>query len=145
MNSLDSYYLEVAAHYAKASEDPSTKTGCVLAGAHGLIAGGCNAFPQGVEATHERLHDRSLKYPMVVHAEMNAMIAASFRAAGATAYLHPWPPCADCAGVMIQCGIERVVAPEPTAEQISRWSASFDIMQTMFNEAGVVLDLVPAT
>ena len=139
----DRELIALASGYAAASRDPSTKTGCVVLDADSRpIAVGINAFPMGVEVTDERLNDRPTKLAFTVHAEMNALIAAKGDLTGCTVYLHPWPPCAPCAAAMIQAGVERVVAPEPTPEQNERWGESFTHMKTMFNEAGVQLDLI---
>ena len=138
----DREWLDWAKMYAEHSRDPSTKTGCVVAHDGKLIAAGVNSFPMGVEATEERLSDRPTRLAFTVHAEMNALIAAGGNLMGCTVYLHPWPPCANCAAAMIQAEVERVVAPEPTPEQNERWGESFAHMKTMFNEAGVTLDLI---
>ena len=141
---LDVALLGMAERVSKASLDPSTKAGCVLAAAGGYVLGkGYNSFPRGVHITSERLKDRALKYPMTVHAEINALLDARLALADGvefTAYLHPMPPCAPCAGALIQAGCVRIVARHPDEDQIARWGVSFAIMETMLIEAGVRLD-----
>lgn len=140
MNKWDTRYLDLAMHVAGWSKDPSTKTGCVIVRPDRTVAAmGYNGFPRGVEDRAERLNDRPTKYGMVVHAEANAILSAHHSVAGCTAYVWPWPPCSNCAALVIQAGIVRVVAPHPTAAQRERWGDSFALMQTMFTEAGVVL------
>lgn len=143
MTDWDSRFISLAAHVAGWSKDPSTQTGCVIVRPDRSVASvGYNGFPRGVEDIPKRLSDRTTKYAMVVHAETNAVLSAYERLDGCTVYVHPWPPCSSCAGILIQAGIKRVVAPSPTAEQLERWGDSFAIAATMFDEALVTLDLV---
>lgn len=138
-------YLSLARHVAEWSKDPSTKTGCALIRPDGTVASvGYNGFPRGVNDAYARLQDRSVKYPMTVHAETNAILSAHASVAGCTAYVWPWPPCASCAGNVIQAGIRDIWTVEATPEQVERWGDSFEIMRTMLHEAGVRLNEIPA-
>lgn len=133
-------WLKLAEISSRDSKDPSTKTGAVIVGMDNhLIAFGRNRFPRGVEATEDRLHDRALKYRMTVHAELDAMLKTRQSLHGSTIYIWPFMCCAPCAGVLIQAGIKRVVAP---VNDNPRWQEDFDIAKTMFKEAGVQLDLL---
>lgn len=139
----DRKFLGLAAHVAGWSKDPSTKTGAVVVGRDKTeVALGYNGFPPGIADTPERLNDRPLKYKLVVHAERNALDNARFDVRGGTVYVSPWPPCAECAKSIITRGIKRVVAVEPTPEQVERWGDSFKLMKLLFDEAGVELVLV---
>lgn len=139
----DTRFLELAEHVATWSKDPSTKVGCVIARPDCTIASvGYNGFPRYVLDTESRLVDRQAKLAMVVHAETNAVVSAYQRLDGCTAYVHPFPPCSTCAGVLIQAGIVRVVAPAPTDAQLERWGESFGYAQIMLDEAAVKLDLL---
>ncbi len=131
-------FMAVAETIATFSKDPSTKVGCVILDAHqNLLASGWNGFPRGVSDTEERLCNRELKYPLTVHAEANA-IAASARTGrkldGATLVVSSLFPCADCAGLIAQAGIKRVVAPKSNNE---RWVESNKLARLLFDEAGV--------
>ena len=140
MNKWDERFLALAEHIAKWSKDPSTKTGAVLVDAHRRILGiGYNGFARGVEDAPERLNDRPVKYKLTVHAEANAILNASGNTRGGLMYLWPWPPCAPCAGLVIQAGIVQIMAPKPTKEQRERWGADFELMDHMFQEANVRL------
>lgn len=143
MNSWDNFFIGMAEYVATASKDPSTQTGCVIARLDRTVASvGYNGFPRGVIDSERRLADRKIKYAMVVHAEANAVLSAYARLDGCTAYVHPWPPCSSCAGVLIQAGIARVVAPTPTTEQLERWGESFGFARLMLDEARVKLELL---
>jgi dCMP deaminase len=135
----DKRYLELAQHISQWSKDPSTKTGAVIVSSDNFIVGiGYNGFPRGVEDSEPRLNDRDLKYKLVVHCERNAIISAQRDLHGCTLYTWPFMSCAPCAGMVIQSGIYRCVAP---LNDNPRWQADFELTKQMFKEADVVLDL----
>jgi dCMP deaminase len=141
----DKRFLALAEHVAQWSKDPSTKVGAVLVDDKKLVKGiGYNGFARGVHDTEERLNDRPTKYAMVVHAEVNAILAAGDKARGCSLYV--WPSfsipciCQDCCKTAIQAGVKEVVGLTPTkedAERAKRWQASIDISKIMCDEAGV--------
>ena len=136
----DKRMLDLAAHVATWSKDPSTQTGAVIVRPDRTVASmGYNGLPRQVKDHADRLNDRTTKYAMTVHAEPNAIIAAKEPLTGYTIYVHPWPPCGPCAASIIQAGIRRVVTVEPTAEQYERWGDSMDLAFAMFGEANVVV------
>ena len=104
-----------------------------------MVSLGFNGFPAGVEDTRERLDDRGTKYEMVVHAEQNALMFAGDRAEGCTLYVHPLPPCARCAVMIIQAGIKRVVCDQPDFDH-QRWGEVAKIADTLFREAGLAVN-----
>lgn len=133
----DRRFLDLAAHVAAWSKDPSTKVGCVLVDTQRIVVGmGYNGFPRGVGDHAERLHDRPVKYAMVQHAEANAVLNASVKPHGATAYV-THPCCANCAGLLIQAGVSRIVTTRPSAGLAERFRESFAIARSMLDEAGV--------
>lgn len=142
----DSRFLELAKHVAGWSKDPSTKVGAVIVDHKRRVIGcGYNGFPRGVEDSDERLNDRALKYQMVAHAECNALLNCASPTDGATLYvsadLSIPNVCSECAKLVIQAGITRVVGPVPR-EFNPRWAESTKISATMFREAGVAIDAV---
>ncbi len=141
----DRKYLELAKHIANNwSKDPSTKVGAVLVNydAHQEFIG-YNGFPRNVKDLVDRYFDRELKYKMVVHAEVNAILKAGTLAKGSTLYVYPsftFPPiCNECAKVAIQSGIAEIVGyePDPNDLRVKRWADSILISKTMFEEAGI--------
>lgn len=142
MDHWDSRFLALAEHIGSWSKDPSTQVGCVIVRPDRTIASvGYNGLPRHVHDSPTRLNDRVTKYAMVVHAEPNAILAAREHLNGFTAYTYPFPPCSNCAAILIQAGIRRVVAPDATAELRARWGASLDLAEEMLSEAAVTLDL----
>jgi dCMP deaminase len=141
----DRKYLELAKYIANAwSKDPSTKVGAVLVNyEHKREFLGYNGFPYGVDDSEERYNDRELKYKLVVHAEVNAILKAGMLAKGSTLYVYPsfsLPPiCDSCAKLAIQSGVKEVVGylADPNDPRVKRWAESIALSAMMFNEAGI--------
>ena len=141
LDKWDHRFLALAEHISNWSKDPSTQVGAVITHTRSkrVVSMGFNGFPAGVEDTRERLDDRETKYEMVVHAEQNALMFAGDRAEGCTLYVHPLPPCARCAVMIIQAGIKRVVCDQPDFDH-ERWGEPAKIADTMFREAGLTVE-----
>lgn len=145
MANWDTRFLELARHIAGWSKDPSTKVGCVVVGPDREIRStGFNGFPRGIEDNPDRLDNRDLKYPLVCHAEENAIMHAArigVALKGCIAYV-TWPPCTRCARSLIQAGIREIVYP---AELVipERWVEDFRISSEMLAEAGLLVRGVP--
>jgi dCMP deaminase len=137
----DSRFLELAKHISEWSKDPSTKVGCVVVGEDREIRStGFNGFPRGIEDDSDRLEDREKKYPLICHAEENAIMHAArigISLKGNTAYIS-WPPCSRCARSLIQAGVNEVVFPTGV-DVPERWRPDFDIAIAMMNEAGIAV------
>ncbi len=135
----DRRFLDLASHISGWSKDPSTKVGCVVVGEDREIRStGFNGFPRGIEDSMERLDDRELKYPLICHAEENAIMHAArigVSLKNSTAYV-TWPPCSRCARSLIQAGVKEVVYPD-AGEIPERWKEDFNISNAMMKEAGV--------
>ena len=141
LDKWDHRFLALAEHISNWSKDPSTQVGAVITHTRSkrVVSMGFNGFPAGVEDTRERLDDRETKYEMVVHAEQNALMFAGDRAEGCTLYVHPLPPCARCAVMIIQAGIKRVVCDQPDFDD-ERWGEAARIADAMLREAGLGVD-----
>ena len=145
----DRHFLRLAYEHARMSKDPSTKVGAVIVGPdRELVSAGFNGFPRGVADTPERLGDRETKLELIVHAELNAVLAAArigTAVKGCTMYVAAtdasgtvWggPPCLRCTVEVIQSGIAEVVSwPMKTAP--SRWHDSLAKARAILLEAGV--------
>lgn len=140
----DKRFLSLAKHIAGWSKDPSTKTGAVIVGVdNDIISVGYNGFAKGVEDSAERYNNRDFKIACVVHCEENAMLFADRnRLRGATLYTWPFMSCAKCAGLVIQSGIKRCVAPPVPADKAARWAANMALAAKEFAEAGVRVDII---
>tara|TARA_B100000035_G_C20760522_1_gene448085 strand:+ start:121 stop:567 length:447 start_codon:yes stop_codon:yes gene_type:complete len=137
----DLRFIGLAQHISKWSKDPSTKVGCVVVGEDREIRStGFNGFPRGINDDEDRLMDREKKYPLICHAEENAIMHAArigVSLKDSTAYV-TWPPCSRCARSLIQAGIKEIVYPE-TGKIPERWIEDFTISDNMLNEAGVAV------
>ena len=135
----DRRFLGLARHISEWSKDPSTQVGCVVVGPDREIRStGFNGLPRGIEDSVERLGSRALKYPLICHAEENAIMHAArigLALKGCTAYV-TWPPCTRCARSLIQAGVQEVVYPSEV-DIPERWVEDFTISKDMFGEAGV--------
>lgn len=137
----DLRFLDLAKHISTWSKDPSTQLGAVIVDKNKrVISMGYNGFPRGVKDTPERLNNREVKYSMVVHGEMNAIIFATQPLEGSTLYIWPFLSCSVCTAVIINAGVKRVVAP---LNNNPRWIESFKLSQTLYFEAGVQVILLP--
>jgi len=136
----DRRFIDLALHISNWSKDPSTKVGCVVVGADREIRStGFNGFPRGIEDSMERLEDREMKYPLICHAEENAIMHAArigISLKDCVAYV-TWPPCTRCARSLIQAGVVEVVFPKDI-EIPERWVEDFDRSLSMMKEAGVL-------
>jgi dCMP deaminase len=106
---LDRRYLEMAHVWAQNSYCKRRKVGALLVKEKMIISDGYNGTPSGFENVCE--NEDGLTKPYVLHAEANAItkVAKSHNSSeGATLYVTS-SPCVECAKLIIQAGIKRVV------------------------------------
>jgi dCMP deaminase len=112
-NSLDVVYLKMADDLSTLSHAKRRKVGCLIVKDTQIIAEGYNGTPRGFDNDCEYVDhlDEMYTKPEVLHAESNAItkLACSTNSSkGATMYV-TCSPCFDCAKLIIQAGIDRVV------------------------------------
>jgi|TARA_B100000900_G_C20572852_1_gene714032 dCMP deaminase len=124
-NSLDKTYIEMAKCWAQLSHANRKKVGCLIVKNGAIISDGYNGTPSGFDnvceqhnfilsSDGETVREETVTKPEVLHAESNAIskLAKSTQSSdGATLYA-TCSPCLDCAKLIIQCGIDRVVYSE---------------------------------
>ena len=141
MTDWDERFLKLAKHISKWSKDPSTQVGCVVVGPdRELRSTGFNGLPRGIEDNEQRLNNREIKYPLICHAEENAIMHAArigMSLKDCTAYV-TWPPCTRCARSLIQAGISTIVYPKDI-EIPDRWMEDFNLSLNMLKEANISL------
>lgn len=106
---LDKRYLRMTAIWAENSYCQRRKVGALLVKDQMIISDGYNGTPAGFENVCE--DEQGLTKPYVLHAEANAItkVARSNNSSeGATLYVSA-SPCMECAKLIIQSGIKRVV------------------------------------
>jgi deoxycytidylate deaminase len=107
----------------------------VIADGKRVVSIGYNGPP-----AHTRDDDlsREERHMRVVHAEVNAVLAAQGRTRGCTLY-STHPPCSHCMALIIQAGITRVVALSTPLSD--RWAESVGEAARMAAEAGILYRL----
>lgn len=134
---LKSWAMEMAEHVSKLSKDPSTRVGAVIFDEkRRLVSAGYNGFARGVVDSQVRLHDRDTKYKLTIHAEKNAIMFATAPLEGCT-LVCTHPCCSQCAALVIQSGITRVMWPRPTKDFVARWRDDMELAREQFREASV--------
>lgn len=109
MERFDERYLEMATIWAKNSYCKRRQVGALIVKDRMIISDGYNGTPAGFENVCEE--ESGITKPYVLHAEANAItkVAKSGNSsAGATLYVTA-SPCMECAKLIIQSGITRVV------------------------------------
>lgn len=109
---LDSRYLRMAKIWAENSYCRRRRVGAIIVKDSMIISDGFNGTPSGFENVCEDENGSTKAY--VLHAEANAItkVARSNNSSdGATLYVTA-SPCIECAKLIIQSGIKRVVFDE---------------------------------
>ncbi|MBR0036489.1 MAG: dCMP deaminase family protein [Bacteroidales bacterium] len=109
---LDERYLRMARIWAENSYCKRRQVGALLVKNQMIISDGYNGTPTGFENICET--PENVSKPYVLHAEANAIskVAKSSNSSdGATLYVTA-SPCIECAKLIIQSGIKRVVYAE---------------------------------
>lgn len=109
---LDLRYLRMAAIWAESSYCQRRKVGALVVKEKMIISDGYNGTPSGFENACEDAH--GVTHPYVLHAEANAitkLARSGNNSDQATLYVTA-SPCIECAKLIIQAGIRRVVYAE---------------------------------
>lgn len=109
---LDARYLRMARIWAENSYCIRRQVGALVVKDQMIISDGYNGTPSGFENKCE--DDTNVTYPYVLHAEANAitkLARSSNNSDGSTLYVTA-SPCIECAKLIIQAGIKRVVYGE---------------------------------
>lgn len=118
MKNLDSLYLDIAERVGQQSYAVRAKVGAVLVRDTNILAFGYNGTPSGMDNCCE---EDNVTKPSVVHAESNCLmkIARSTQSCeGATLYV-TLSPCFECAKLIVQAGIKKVVYRDKYRDQTS--------------------------
>ena len=111
-NKLDSRYLRMARIWAENSYCVRRQVGALVVKDKMIISDGYNGTPTGFENVCE--DENNVSKPYVLHAEANAitkLARSSNSSDGATLYVTA-SPCIECAKLIIQSGIKRVIYTE---------------------------------
>ena len=134
----DERFLALADSIATWSKDPSRGVGAVIVSPlRQVIATGYNGLPRGFADHDERLQ-RPVKYDLIVHAEMNAIVQCARNGVspiGATLY-SSFSPCIHCSLSVVQAGIQRVVTWSAEKGD-EHWNDSIEKSLILFEETNV--------
>lgn len=131
---LDRRYLRMAKIWSENSYCRRRKVGALLVKDKMIISDGFNGTPSGFPNVCE--DESNVTFPYVLHAEANAItkVARSNNSSdGSTLYVTA-SPCIECAKLIIQAGIRRVVFSE-----LYRITDGIDLL----SEAGVEVNHIP--
>ena len=109
---FDLRYLQMARIWAQNSYCQRRQVGALVVKDGMIISDGYNGTPSGFENVCE--DENNVTKPYVLHAEANAitkLARSSNNSDGSTIYITA-SPCIDCAKLIIQAGIKRVVYGE---------------------------------
>lgn len=112
---LDAAYMDIALRWAKMSVAKRKQVGCIIVKDNQIISDGYNGTPTGFDnnCEFESRYGYETKRE-VLHAESNAitkLAKSPHSSLGATMYI-TLSPCFDCAKLIIQSGVVRVVYGE---------------------------------
>lgn len=139
--SWTTFFMMSAALAAQRSKDPVTQVGAVIVNdKNRIISTGYNGLCNGMSDDAGRwgkenadpMHNKSM---FVCHAEMNAITHSTAPCHGCTIFV-THHPCNECAKLIIQSGIKRVVFAK-------HWKKGYDTTlcaQVLFDETGVLLE-----
>ena len=119
---LDRTYLEMAKVWAQLSKAERKKVGCLIVKDGQIISDGYNGTPKGYDNECEIINEKYLPQAEnklqtkreVLHAESNALmkLAKSTNSSKDSTIYLTMSPCFDCAKLIIQAEVKRVVCGE---------------------------------
>ena len=117
---LDTTYLKMADEWGQLSKAKRRKVGCLIVKDGQIISDGYNGTPAGYDNNCE--YETRFGYetkPEVLHAESNALmkLAKSTNSSKDSTIYLTMSPCFDCAKLIIQAGVIRVVYSEKYRNQ----------------------------
>ena len=129
-------YLRMALIWSENSYCRRRKVGALLVKDNMIISDGYNGTPSGFENCCEDSEGRT--FPFVLHAEANAItkIARSNNSSNDSTLYVTSSPCLECAKLIIQAGIKRVVFSEHY-----RISEGIELLE----KAGITTEYLPLT
>lgn len=139
----DRRFIKIAQEVAGWSKDPGSHVGAVLVADRRIISTGYNGLPAGM-VDDDRVLDREFKLRHTIHAEVNAVLNASrhgMSTLGTTLYVVGLPVCPDCAKVVVQAGVRRIVMAYPDRPE-SEWMKAHSHSSKLFSEVGVEVERI---
>lgn len=140
---VDKYarFMPIAQAVALLSKDKSTKVGSLILGPdYEIRSTGWNGAPRGCNADEDtRFQEREEKLWWVSHSEANAIAQAArvgTPLSGCTVVVTR-PPCMDCAKLIVQAGILRVINLKGDQAFEDRWLHDMKRTRALFKECRI--------
>jgi len=130
---VDERYLRMAKIWSENSYCKRRQVGALIVKDQMIISDGYNGTPSGFENICE--DENNVTKPYVLHAEANAITkvaASNNNSKGATIYITS-SPCIECAKLIIQAGIKRVVFSD-----MYRMEEGVNLLK----RAGIIIDFI---
>ena len=136
MDKWDKAHMKTASVYAKLSSAKRLQVGCVIVKDNRIISIGYNGMPSGWTNECENTDEYGMMpitKPEVLHAETNAIakVAKSSESAEGSTLYTTCAPCLECAKLIYQSGISRVVYGHGYRENTGL---------TFLNQCGIIVE-----
>lgn len=112
--SWDDHFLEMAKLVSSRSRDKSQVGAVIIGDEQIVLSTGYNGLPRKVIDLEIRISQGKEKLKWTVHADANAICNAARTGTSllnSTLYVNKFP-CCDCAGLIVQAGIKRIVSKD---------------------------------
>ena len=132
------YFMGLAVLVSLRSPDKNTRVGSLIIDINNrIIATGYNSTPKGIDPklinwARDNTDPLKNKYPFVLHSEVSAILSAKGDLKGTTLYT-TLMPCCECAKIITQSEIKKVIYLEDKYPNISSTTAA----KMIFKLAGV--------
>jgi len=136
VNKWNLRYFALALEVATWSKDPNKQVGavCVSPDKRSIVVG-YNGFPTGIVDSPNLLENKELKNRLMVHAEANCIVNGDTSLRGWSMHVTK-APCTDCAKLIINARIARVVCPHPGGS----WKTDQALALSLFKQAGIEVE-----
>lgn len=132
--SWNKYFMELAKLSAQRSKDPKTQVGaCIVDSENHIVSIGYNGLPTGMldydpldDEKRSKYWDDEKKHFYVVHAEANAILNTNRDLRGCDIYVTMFP-CCECAKLIAQKGIKKVIYLDPKFKKKETGQAALEI------------------
>lgn len=138
MDKWDLRFIKIAKEISTWSKDINRKVGAVIVKDRRILSTGYNGLPSGFPDGESVLnaYDKNL---YTIHAEANAIANTKVPLDGATIYVAGLHPCSQCAALIAQAGIKRVVYDTEPSKN-STWYSSIKAAKVIFDQLGIVYE-----
>jgi dCMP deaminase len=133
----DEYFMNLAYAVAEKSSDPSTKVGCVIVDRDNkVVSVGYNEFPDNADMKY-MTYERPMKYALMVHSEMMALLNAKVSVKGCKSYV-TLASCENCLKHQIYAGIKEIIYDKPNSSGGMFESERIDTIARLMKATGIV-------